>query len=107
MLRPLPTAPIAAGSFLLGYGVVVETGSRPLGGIVLLAGEVWCARAWQRRHDTRTAAELIGVVAAGFVASHLLGLAIGAWPAVAVCAAGVGAAAWVRADARVVGAEAI
>lgn len=92
---------------MLSYGVVVATGSRPLGGVVLLAGGAWCARAWQRRHDTRTAAELVGVAAGAFVASHLLGLAIGAWPAVAVCAAGVGAAAWVRADARVVGAEAI
>lgn len=95
----LPTAPIAAGTFVLSYGVVVASGSRPLGGLVLLAGGAWCARAWQRRRDTRTAAELVGVAVAGFVASHLLGLAIGAWPAVLLVAAGMGAAAWVRADA--------
>lgn len=100
MRRPLPTAPIAAGAFVVGYGVVVLSGSRALGGVALLAGGVWCAWAWRRRHDTRTAVELVGVAAGAFVASHVLGVAIGAWPAVAICAAGVGTAAWARADAR-------
>lgn len=98
-MRSLPTAPIAAGSFVVSYGVVVATGSRPLGGVVLLAGGAWCAWAWRRRHDTRTAAELVGVGAGAFIASHLLGLAIGAWPAVLLVAAIMGAAAWTRADA--------
>ncbi len=99
-MRPIPTAPIAAGSFVLSYGVVVASGSRTLGGLVLLAGGAWCAHSWQRRNDARTAAELVGVGVGAFVASHLLGLAIGAWPAVVVAAAGMGAAAWVRADSR-------
>jgi hypothetical protein len=98
----LPTAPIAAGSFVLSYGVVVASGSRTLGGLVLLACGAWCAHSWQCRNDTRTAAELVGVGVGAFVASHLLGLAIGAWPAVVIAAAGMGAAAWVRADSRVV-----
>jgi hypothetical protein len=95
----IPTAPIAAGSFIAGYGVVAASGSRSAGGVVLLTGGAWCAREWWRRRDSRTAAELVGVGLGAFIASHLLALAIGAWPSVLV-AAGMGTAAWVRADAR-------
>jgi hypothetical protein len=103
-MRLVPTAPVAAGSFVLGYAVVAATGSRTLGGLVLLLGGLWCARTWLRRHGPRTAGILLGVAAAAFVASHLLGLVVGPWPAVLVTAVAVGAAAWVRADARAVGA---
>jgi hypothetical protein len=96
----LPTAPIAAGSFIAGYGVVAVTGSRAGGGIVLLIGGIWCAREWRRRCGSRTAAELVCVGLAAFVASHLMALAIGAWPSVLLVAAAMGAVAWVRADVR-------
>jgi alpha/beta superfamily hydrolase len=79
---------------------VAGTGSRALGGAVLLIGGAWCARAWLRRHDSRTAAVLVGVAFGAFIASHLLALAIEAWPAVLLVAAAMGAAAWFRADAR-------
>lgn len=98
-MRQLPTAPVAAGSLIVAYAVVVATGSRPLGGVVLGLGGLWCIRAWLRRHGPRTAATL-GCVGLGlFIASHLLALAIGAWPSVLLVAATMAAATWRRADA--------
>lgn len=93
-----PTAAIAAGSLIAGYAVAVGSGSRPLGGVVLAAGGLCCARIWTRRHGLRTAASLTGVGLAAFVLSHLLALAIGAWPAVLSVAAVTGAIVWVRSD---------
>jgi ABC-type transport system involved in cytochrome c biogenesis permease subunit len=85
---------------IVGFAVAVASGSRPLGGLVLLAGAVWCIREWRRRHGTATAAILAGVGLSAFVASHLLALAIGAWPAVLLVSAAMAAVAWTRADAR-------
>jgi hypothetical protein len=99
-MRPFPTAPIAAGVFIAGYGVVAATGSRPLGGLVLAAGGVVCVRIWVHRHDTRTAAELAGVGFGAFVLSHVLALAIGAWPAVLLLAAASALVVWKRADSQ-------
>ncbi len=93
------TAPVAAASFIAGYATVVATGSRTAGGLVLLAGGAWCVRAWLRHHDRRTAAMLAGVALAAFVLSHVLALAIGAWPSVLLVAAVTGAIVWQRADA--------
>ena len=98
--RLMPTAPIAAGTLIIGYAVAVASGSRPLGGVVLLLGGLWCIQAWRRRHGARTAAILAGVGLAAFVLSHLLALAIGAWPSVLLVAAAMAAAAWTRADAQ-------
>lgn len=99
-MRPLPTAPIAAGSLIVGYAVAASTGSRPLGGVVLLIGGVWCVRTWTRRHGVRTAVRLAGVGLGAFIVSHLLALAIGAWPAVLLVSVAMAAAAWTQADAR-------
>ncbi len=97
-MRMIPTAPVAAASLVVGYAVVVATGSRTLGGVVLALGGLWCIHAWLQRHGTRTAATL-GCVGLGlFIASHLLALAIGAWPSVLVVAGAMAWAAWVRAD---------
>jgi hypothetical protein len=101
-VRPTPTAPVAAGTLIAGYAVAASTGSRPLGGVVLVAGGVWCIRAWAHRHDARTAAALACVGLLAFALSHLLALAIGAWPAVLLVAAGTAAAVWARADSRAV-----
>jgi hypothetical protein len=98
--RAFPTAPIAAGSLIAGFAVAVGTGSRPLGGVVLLAGGLWCVREWTRRNDTRTAIVLACAGLAAFVVSHLLARAIGAWPAVLLVAAAMALVTWVRADAR-------
>lgn len=97
MLR-LPTAPLAAGSLIAGFAVAVATGSRPLGGLVLALGGLACIRIWLLRDGPRTAVILTGVAFAAFVLSHLLGLLIGAWPAVLLVAAFTGAVVWVRSD---------
>jgi hypothetical protein len=99
-VRRPPTAPIAAGTLIVAYAVAVGTGSRPLGGVVLAIGGLWCIWAWLKRHGKRTAAILACVSFAAFVLSHLLALAIGAWPSVLVVSAVVAAVTWTRADAR-------
>lgn len=96
----MPTAPVAAASFLAGWGVVAASGSRTAGGVVLAAGGLWCIAAWRRRHGNRTAAVLGGAGLLGFVLAHVLGLAIGSWPAVILVAAAAGALAWVYADSK-------
>lgn len=100
-MRVTPTAPVAAGSLIAGYAVAVASGSRPLGGLVLLIGGLWCIRAWTLRNGPRTAATLAFVGLAALIVSHLLALAIGPWPAVLLVAAVTAAAAWTRADSRV------
>ncbi len=98
-MRQLPSAPFAAATLLAGWAAVEVTGSRPVGGAVLLAGGLGCATLWRRRHGLRTAAELTGVGFAAFVLSHVLALAIGAWPAVLSVAAVAAVIVWLRADA--------
>lgn len=99
-VRFMPTAPVAAASLIAGFAVAVSTGSRPLGGLALAAGGLWCIWAWRRRHGTRMAA-ILGCVGFGaFVLSHVLGLAIGAWPSVLLVAAVVAVVVWIKADAR-------
>jgi hypothetical protein len=78
--------------------VVAGSGSRLLGGLVLLAGGAVCARLWLRRRGPRTAAALTSAALVIFVASHVLALLIGAWPAVLSTAAVMAAASWVYAD---------
>jgi hypothetical protein len=85
---------------IVGYAVAVGTGSRPLGGVVLLLGGGWCVRVWSRRHGARTALGLAGAGVGAFVASHLLALAIGPWPSVLLVAAAMAALAWTRSDSR-------
>jgi hypothetical protein len=91
---------VAAGSLIAGYAVAAGSGSRPLGGVVLLAGGLWCVREWTRRNDARTAAELACVGLAALVLSHVLARGVGAWPAVLLVSAAMAIAAWLRADAR-------
>jgi hypothetical protein len=92
---------VAAASLIVGYAVAAGTGSRLLGGVVLLVGGLWCIQAWTRRHGVRTATTLAMVGLGAFVLSHVLALAIGAWPSVLLVAAALAAAAWTRADARI------
>jgi hypothetical protein len=102
----LPTAPLAAGSLIGSYAVVAASGSRPLGGVVLAAGGLCCIRIWTLRHGARTAAQLGGVGFAAFVASHLLALAVGPWPAVLIVAAITAWATWTLADSRLLAPDA-
>lgn len=98
-VRPIPTAPLAGASLIVGYAVVAATGSRPLGGLVLAIGGLCCIGLWTRRHGTRMAAKLAGVGLAAFVLSHVLALALGAWPSVLIVAAATAAVTWTLADA--------
>ena len=95
----IPTALLAGGSLILAYAVVVISDSRPLGGIVLAIGGLWCIRAWARSSGSHTAALLTCVGLGAFVLSHLLALAIGPWPAVLAAAALLATVSWIRADA--------
>jgi hypothetical protein len=98
MGRGIATAPIAAAGLIAGFGVAVATGSRALGGIVLACLGLFCIAIWLRRDGRRTAARLAGVGLAAFVLSHVLGLVIGAWPAVFVAALATAAACWRLSD---------
>ena len=94
-----PTWPVAAGSLALGFAVAQATGVRPLGGVVLLAGAGWCALRWKERVGIARTAGLVGLYAAAFAGSHVLGHVIGAWPSVAVVSAVVAAGTYAVADA--------
>jgi hypothetical protein len=98
-VRPIPTAPVAAASLIVGYAVAAGTGSRPLGGVVLALGGLWCIREWNKRRGARTAAALAAIAFGAFVASHVLALLVGAWPSVIIVACLVAVVAWSRADA--------
>ncbi len=99
-MRPRPTAPLAAGTLILGYAVAVLSGSRPLGGLILVVGGLCCYRVWTRHQGPREALLLATVGFAAFVVSHGLALLVGAWPSVLAVSAVMGAVAWVRCDAR-------
>jgi hypothetical protein len=102
MDRPmaLPTAPIAAGSLVGGYLVARYSGIRPLGGLVLAAGGVVCAREWAEETDAPTTAALLAIYLAGFGLSHPLARKLGPWPSVLAAAGASGGAAWALADRR-------
>lgn len=80
---------LAAATFLAGFGVAELTGVRALGGLVLLAGGALCAGLSLPVAGRRATLALLACALALFVASHPLGRAIGAWPAVLVAAAAV------------------
>jgi len=67
---------------------------------VLAVGGIWCIRTWLRLHGAGTAVRLACVGLGAFVISHLLALAIGAWPSVLVISAIVAATVWAQADSR-------
>ena len=100
MLDRLLTAPSAAAALIAGYGVAVASGSRPLGGVVLLALGLVCVAVWVRRDGRRTATWLTMVGLGAFALSHVLALAIGAWPAVLLVAAVTFAVCWRLSDSR-------
>lgn len=90
----LLVAVAVAASLVLGFALASVTGVRWLGGIVLLAGGLWCAwRLWPVAGPWRTV--VVGLVyVAGFALSHPLGHVIGTWPSVAVVALAAGAVAY-------------
>jgi hypothetical protein len=99
-MRPMPTAPFAAATFLASWAAVEASGSRALGGAVLLAGALALAVVWRARHGGAVAGRLLAVGLLAFVLSHALGLLVGAWPAVIVTAGAMGWVTWRLADSR-------
>ncbi len=97
---PLPTWILAPLSLILAFAVADLTGVRPIGGVVLFVGTVWCALEWRRDHGLAPALGLVAVVLAGFAASHPLGDQIGAWPSVGVVSAVVGVVIWAAVGRR-------
>jgi hypothetical protein len=98
--RRVPTAPLSAAGLIAGFAVAVASGSRPLGGLVLAGFGLACISIWRRRDGARIATILAAVGVLAFALSHLLGLLIGAWPAVFAAAATVAGATWRLSDAR-------
>ncbi len=100
-VRPrFATAPLAAAGLIAGYAVAVASGSRPLGGLVLAACGLVCIATWLRRDGRRTATLLTVAGLAAFALSHVIGLIIGAWPAVLLAAAATGIVSWRLSDSR-------
>jgi hypothetical protein len=95
-----PTAPIAAAGLVAGFAVAVSTGSRPLGGVVLAACGLTCVAIWVRRDGRRTAMWLTLAGLLAFALSHVLGLVIGAWPAVLLISVATAALCWRVSDSR-------
>ncbi len=100
-MRTLPTGPIAATGLIVGFAVAVTSGSRALGGLVLVICGLPCIVTWLRRDGRQIAVRLTIVGLIAFALSHVLGLIIGAWPAVLLTAAGTGALYWRASDRRV------
>jgi hypothetical protein len=94
------TAPLTAAGLIAGFGVAVASGSRPLGGVVLAVFGLSCVAIWMRRDGRRTAVWLTVAGLAAFAISHLLGVVIGAWPAVLLVAAATAALVWRVSDSR-------
>ncbi len=97
----VPTAPIAATGLIVGFGVAVLSGSRALGGVVLAVCGLACIAIWLRRDGRGTAIKLTIAGLLAFALSHLLGLVIGAWPAVLLTALITAALYWRVSDSRV------
>jgi hypothetical protein len=99
-VKNLPTALIAATGLVAGFAVAVASGSRALGGLVLVICGLPCIATWLRRDGRRTAIVLTVAGLLAFALSHVLGLLIGAWPAVLLTAAGTAALYWRASDSR-------
>jgi len=100
MNRRVATGPLAAAGLIGGYAVAVGSGSRPLGGLVLAGFGVLCIAIWLRRDGRRTTIVLTAAGVLAFALSHVLGILIGAWPAVLIAALATAATCWMVSDAH-------
>jgi hypothetical protein len=94
----LPTAALAAAGLIAGYATAVASGSRPLGGLVLAAFGIACIAIWRRRDSAGVTVRLVAIGLLAFVLSHVVALAIGAWPAVLLAAGCTAYACWALSD---------
>ncbi|MFF3504927.1 hypothetical protein [Streptomyces sp. NPDC003247] len=96
----VPSAVVAAGGLVGGYGVARWSGKRQLGGVVLAAAGAAAARQWQQRAGGTAAGALTAAYVAAFAGSHPLAKKVGAWPSVFGVAGAVALASWAVADRR-------
>ena len=88
----IQVAALTAATLVIGFAVASVSGSRALGGVVLLVGAAGCSWLMNMLAGAKPTVVAVGCVVVLFVLSHLLGRIIGAWPAVLLAAA---AAGWV------------
>jgi hypothetical protein len=96
----IPSAVVAAGGLIGGYGAARWTGKRQLGGAVLAAAGAAAAQQWRRRAGGPAAGALTAAYLAAFAGSHPLAKKVGAWPSVLGVAGAVALASWAVADRR-------
>ncbi|MDX2680786.1 hypothetical protein [Streptomyces soliscabiei] len=96
----IPSAAIAAGGLVGGFGVARWTRKRQLGGVVLAAAGAAAAQQWRRQAGGKAAGALTAAYVAAFAGSHPLAKKVGAWPAVFGVAGAVALASWAVADRR-------
>ena len=99
-MAKVPSAVIAAGGLVGGYGVARWTRQRPLGGAVLAVAGAAAARQWRRQAGGAAAGALSVAYVAAFAGSHPLSKKVGPWPSVLGVAGAVALASWAVADRR-------
>jgi hypothetical protein len=99
-MAKVPTAVIAAGGLVGGFGVARWSKKRELGGAVLLVAGAAAAQQWRQQAGGKAAGALTAAYVAGFAGSHPLAKKVGAWPAVFGVAGAVALASWAVADRR-------
>lgn len=99
-MAKVPSAVIAAGGLVGGYGVARWTRKRPLGGAVLAVAGAAAARQWREQAGGKAAGALTATYVTAFAASHPLAKKVGAWPSVFGVAGVVAVASWAVADRR-------
>ncbi|UIX33800.1 hypothetical protein [Streptomyces sp. GQFP] len=96
----VPTALVAAGGLVGGYGVARWSRNRQLGGAVLAVAGTVAAQQWREQAGVAAAGALTVAYVGAFAGSHPLAKKVGAWPAVFGVAGVVALASWVVADRR-------
>ena len=101
MTARVPTSLLAAVGLIAGFATATTTGSRPLGGAVMAVFGLTCIYFWVARDGGATAIRLTLVGLTAFVLSHLIALALGAWPSVLLVAAATAWLCWRWSDSKV------
>lgn len=96
----VPTAALAAATLVAAFAVAQLSDIRALGGVLLVAGVVWCV--WRSVHAAGwlRVAVVVLVGAVCFVGAHLLSTVVGPWAAVLLSASVLAVVAWVLTDTR-------
>ena len=106
MKERVPTSLLAATGLIAGFGTATGTGSRPLGGAVMAVFGLTCVYFWVRRDGAATAVRLTLVGLTAFVLSHVIALALGAWPSVLLVSGVTAWLCWRWSDSKVLGSAA-